>query len=67
VLQEKDGMTDLSTMREWQPSAILSFTEPVRPHALIILNQNINRVDILKKIWAGGKATVDECNPHISL
>ncbi|KAM3583213.1 thiamine pyrophosphokinase [Umbelopsis sp. WA50703] len=40
-------------MREWQPSAILSFTEPVRPHALIILNQNINRVDILKKIWAG--------------
>lgn len=47
-------MTDNSTMRKWRPSAILSLTESSkRPHALIILNQRINRVDILKKLWAG--------------
>ncbi|KAG2174131.1 hypothetical protein INT43_004151 [Umbelopsis isabellina] len=46
-------MTDNSTMRRWRPSAVLSLTESLkRPHALIILNQKINRVDILKKVWA---------------
>ncbi|CAO3674571.1 unnamed protein product [Umbelopsis ramanniana] len=40
-------------MRQWRPSDVLSLEKPLRPYALIILNQKLNRIDVFKKLWTG--------------